>query len=323
MTTFNHFCEICQVTLSDTRNALSLHIRSHDISKEDYYARYIDERTSCKGCGNEVKFRNLQIGYSEYCHRCSVKEVQWKGEKGEQRKLLFSQKMAERGGGASLGGAGKRKGSKNKNPYPRTEKVLDRIEKAKTLDRGYNRDPSKIAKQKQAWESMSDDRIIQIQGKRDETIMTKGFKFYQGKYTPRNPEKYEGDPTQIIFRSSWEKRFFIWCDTNPSVLKWSSEELVIPYKCVTDDRWHRYFPDAMLKIRNKDGQVVTYIVEIKPDTQTRPPIMPKKKTKRYIQEVMTWGKNDAKWEAAREYCADRGYEFMILTEYDLGIKKAS
>ena len=71
------------------------------------------------------------------------------------------------------------------------------------------------------------------------------------------------------------------------------------------------------------GDVKTYLVEIKPDKQTRPPEVPKRKTRQYINEVMTWGKNDAKWRAAREYCKDRGIEFIILTEYHLGIAKQS
>lgn len=146
--------------------------------------------------------------------------------------------------------------------------------------------------------------------------------YHKRKYTPIHPEKYIGDPTNIIMRSSWETKFAVWCDHNPAIVKWSSETTIIPYKCVTDNRWHRYFVDFKIQVRDKEGNLKTYLIEIKPDAQTRPPVMPKKRTQRYIQEVMTWGKNDAKWEAAREFCADRGYEFMILTEYDLGIKKA-
>lgn len=145
--------------------------------------------------------------------------------------------------------------------------------------------------------------------------------YHQGKYTPKSPEKYEGDPTQIIYRSSWELKFFNWCDSNPAVLKWSSEETVIPYLCPTDNRIHRYFVDAKIKVKDKTGSLKTYLVEIKPDRQTRPPEVPKRKTKQYISEVMTWGKNEAKWKAAREYCKDRKMEFVILTEYDLGLAK--
>ena len=144
-------------------------------------------------------------------------------------------------------------------------------------------------------------------------------KYYQGKYVPRNPQKYQGDPTDIIFRSSWERKFMVWCDSNSAVIKWSSETTVIPYICPTDNRMHRYFVDFKIQVRDKDGNVKTYLVEIKPDVQTRPPATPKRKTKRYLTEVMTWGKNDAKWKYAREYCKDRGIEFVILTEKHLGV----
>lgn len=144
--------------------------------------------------------------------------------------------------------------------------------------------------------------------------------FYQGKYKPKNPQKYVGDPTDIIYRSSWELKFMNWCDSNAAVLKWASETTVIPYICPTDNRPHRYFVDFKIQVKDRSGSTKTYLVEIKPDKQTRPPEIPQRKTKRYIAEVMTWGKNDAKWKAAREYCKDRGYEFVILTENHLGIK---
>lgn len=143
--------------------------------------------------------------------------------------------------------------------------------------------------------------------------------YHKRKYTPVHPEKYVGDPTDIIMRSSWETRFAIWCDHNPAIIKWSSETTVIPYVCPTDNRYHRYFVDFKIQVKDKNGNVKTYLVEVKPHKQTQPPATPKRKTKQYINEVMTWGKNDAKWRAAREYCADRGYEFVLITEYELGL----
>lgn len=145
-------------------------------------------------------------------------------------------------------------------------------------------------------------------------------KYYQGKYTPKKPEKYMGDPTDIIYRSSWELKFMNWCDNTSSVIKWSSETTVVPYICPTDNRMHRYFVDFKIQVKDKDGNIKTYLVEIKPEVQTRPPATPKRKTKRYLTEVMTWGKNEAKWKYARDYCKDRGLEFVILTEKHLGIK---
>lgn len=143
--------------------------------------------------------------------------------------------------------------------------------------------------------------------------------FYKGKFKPKNPEKYSGDPTNIIYRSSWELRFMNWADEKPSVLKWRSEETVVPYVSPVDNRVHRYFVDFQIQIRTKDGLLKTYLIEIKPEAQTRPPAVKKRATKRYINEVMTWGKNEAKWKAADAYAKDRGWEFIILTEKHLGI----
>jgi hypothetical protein len=139
--------------------------------------------------------------------------------------------------------------------------------------------------------------------------------FHKRKFIPIFPEKYTGDPTNIIMRSSWETRFASWCDKNPSVLKWSSEETIIPYKCPTDNRIHRYFVD--FKITVTTGR--TYLVEVKPKTQTQPPIYPGKRTQRYLQESLAFIKNQAKWEAANEFAKDRGWEFKIITEHELGL----
>ena len=129
------------------------------------------------------------------------------------------------------------------------------------------------------------------------------------------PNKYVGDPTNIVMRSSWETMFANWCDKNPSILKWSSEETIIPYRCPTDDRIHRYFVD--FKITTANGK--TYLVEVKPSKQTQPPAFPGRRTQRYLTESLTFMKNQAKWKAATEYCKDRGWEFKIITEHELGI----
>jgi hypothetical protein len=145
------------------------------------------------------------------------------------------------------------------------------------------------------------------------------MRYLQGKYKVRNVEKYMGDPTNIIYRSSWELKFLNWCDNNPSVVSFSSEEIVIPYKSPVDGKYHRYFVDFMIKIRTKDDVAKTYLVEIKPKKQTMPPEQKKRITKQYITEVVTWGVNQAKWKAASEYCLDRGWEFKILSEKDLNV----
>ena len=144
--------------------------------------------------------------------------------------------------------------------------------------------------------------------------------FHQGKYRPKNPQKYAGDPTNIIYRSSWELRFMIWADEKPSVTKWRSEETVIPYISPIDNKYHRYFVDFQVQVKTKEGTLKTYLIEIKPESQTKPPEIQRRVTQKYLTEVVNWGKNEAKWKAAREFAKDRGWEFIILTEKHLGIK---
>ena len=111
-----------------------------------------------------------------------------------------------------------------------------------------------------------------------------------------------------------------WLDKNPNIISWASEELIIPYKSPVDGQWHRYFPDFLVKMRTKDGRLKTMILEVKPKHQAMPPAPRKRVTKQYIQEVATWGVNQAKWRAANEYCLDRGWEFKVITEEHLGLK---
>jgi len=139
--------------------------------------------------------------------------------------------------------------------------------------------------------------------------------FHKRFYKPIFPEKYAGDPTNIIMRSSWETMFASWCDKNPSVIKWSSEETIVPYRCPTDGKIHRYFVD--FKITVKEGK--TFLVEVKPEKQTLPPVYPGKRTQRYLTESLIFMKNQAKWDAAKNYCKDRGWEFKIITEKELGL----
>lgn len=142
--------------------------------------------------------------------------------------------------------------------------------------------------------------------------------YHQGKYTPKNPEKYLGDPNNIMMRSSWERKFANWADTNPSVLKWGSEELIIPYKSPIDGRMHRYFPDFVIIVKNKAGEIKKYMVEIKPEYQTAPPKLSRNK-QRFLEESMTYAVNQAKWEAADHACKRNGLEFLVLTEKHLKV----
>jgi len=137
---------------------------------------------------------------------------------------------------------------------------------------------------------------------------------YKGKFKPKNPYKYNGDPTNIIYRSLWERRFMVFCDTKDSVLEWGSEELFIPYKSPIDGRMHRYFVDFVVKVKNKEGLIGTRLIEIKPKKQCSEPKKPQRKTKNYLNEVKNWCINSAKWDAAKEYAENRGWKFQIITE---------
>ena len=146
------------------------------------------------------------------------------------------------------------------------------------------------------------------------------MKYFQGYFKPKNPSKYLGDSQNIIYRSSYEYRVMTYFDTNPNILKWGSEEFHIPYFSPVDQSWHRYFPDFIIKAKGKDGNTKTIVIEVKPSSQTVPPKVGQKPTRRYINEIVTWGINEAKWKAAQEYCLDRGWGFQIITEKDLNIK---
>ena len=143
---------------------------------------------------------------------------------------------------------------------------------------------------------------------------------YHGRYLPENPTKYKGDPTNIVYRSLWERKFMRYCDLTEEVNQWQSEEFWIPYISPVDNRVHRYFPDFFIKYKDKTGKQRTVVVEIKPKRQVEmPPQNPKRRTKAWASSVKTWVVNQAKWKAAREFCADRNYEFKIMTEDDLGV----
>jgi hypothetical protein len=150
--------------------------------------------------------------------------------------------------------------------------------------------------------------------------MPRDGKYYQGKFNPRNPEKYVGNHKNIVYRSSWELKFLQWCDRNEKILRYGSEEISIPYYDPVKKKVRRYFPDAFVEIVHVDGRKRKYLVEIKPKKQTIPPKKGSKKSKTYINEVYTYATNEAKWKAAKEFCEDNLLEFKIITEEELGIK---
>jgi hypothetical protein len=142
---------------------------------------------------------------------------------------------------------------------------------------------------------------------------------YKGYFRPKNQQKYRGNPSNIIYRSRWELKLMMYLDEHSDVIEWSSEEFVIRYRSPVDGKIHRYFPDFYVKKINKTGTIEISIIEVKPLAQTMEPKKQPKPSRRYITEVMTYGVNQAKWRAAREYCAERKWSFLIFTEKELGI----
>lgn len=141
---------------------------------------------------------------------------------------------------------------------------------------------------------------------------------YKGRFQPKNPKKYNGDPSNIIYRSSWEVRVMKYLDEHPNVIWWASEELFIPYISPVDRKSHRYFPDFVVKMKNKEGKIVTMVLEVKPEKQTKMPTQ-KRKTKQYIAESITYAINQEKWRAADLFCKEHGWQFKIITEKELGL----
>ena len=141
---------------------------------------------------------------------------------------------------------------------------------------------------------------------------------YKGRFIPKNIIKYLGNPSNIIYRSSYELKFMNWCDQNESVIGWVSEEIAIPYRNPLDRKVHKYMVDFYAEIKQPDNKVKKYLIEVKPERFTKPPEK-RRKTKRYLQDVAQYGVNEAKWKSAKQFCKKQGIEFLIITEKDLRI----
>ncbi len=142
----------------------------------------------------------------------------------------------------------------------------------------------------------------------------------QGKFRPRNPDKYKGDPSNIVYRSSWEKIFCNWWDRNDKIVSWQSEEKCLWYDDPVSKKKRRYFPDFIIMYENSKGIMITEMIEVKPKSQVDgPPVNPKRRTQAWMRAVQTYVTNQAKWSAAAKVCEDRGWNFRLVTEKDLGI----
>jgi len=144
---------------------------------------------------------------------------------------------------------------------------------------------------------------------------------YKGKYYPKNPEKYVGDPDKIIYRSTWERDAMIFFDQHSGIIYWSSEECAVPYYDPIAKKKRRYFPDFIVKTQGKDGNTAVFMIEVKPLKQCSPPEKKKRVTKRYVKDYCTYKTNEAKWIAAKKYCEEQEWKFMLITENNLGMFK--
>lgn len=146
---------------------------------------------------------------------------------------------------------------------------------------------------------------------------TKNSGFHQGYFKPTNPEKYAG-PLPIIYRSSWEYKFCIWCDINDKVLVWSSEPVEIKYWSRQGNKQRTYHPDFYFKILKQDGTFEEYLAEIKPKQQIQKPKPPTKMSKKALKSYKflaeQYVKNMDKYNAAKLYATERNWKFIVLTE---------
>jgi hypothetical protein len=144
----------------------------------------------------------------------------------------------------------------------------------------------------------------------------------KSRYSLKNPTKYVGKyPHNIIARSSWERKLMVRFDTDPNVIAWSSESIIVWYECPVTGRRRRYFPDFFAKVRQSDGTIRDLLIEVKPKKQTLPPVPPKRKTRRHLKEIATFAINQEKWRAAQAYAAAKGMNFIVMTEDHLGVRE--
>ena len=140
-----------------------------------------------------------------------------------------------------------------------------------------------------------------------------------GKYKVLHKEKYVADLQEVVYRSSWERKYMQYLDRNPAVLEWGSENIIIPYYNPVEKKTRRYFVDFYAKVKDKQGKIKQYIIEVKPDCQTRPPTRKKRITNKYKNELRAYIRNQSKWKAARKWASNRGWEFIVLTEKHLDV----
>lgn len=146
----------------------------------------------------------------------------------------------------------------------------------------------------------------------------KGSKVKQGYFTPKNPEKYDGDPTAIVYRSSWELKFLTYCDNNESIIKYAAEKVGVPYLNPILKKESTYWIDCWMMTKGQDGTLTKWLIEIKPNKYLTPPEAPKRLTEKatlsYAHHAKAYIINTAKFNAAKVYAHKNGMRFGIITE---------
>ena len=156
--------------------------------------------------------------------------------------------------------------------------------------------------------------------------------YSQGPYKLINPNKYFGNDTPK-YKSSFELRMMEWADKNKNVIRWAYEPYYIEYKMsvppgfpdwtyeIVDNKKHKYYIDFHVELLDVNGKLITYLLEIKPKSQTIEPKEPKRKTRasvsRYVANMKEFIKNTCKWATTNEYCRRKGFEFRVLNEDNL------
>lgn len=132
--------------------------------------------------------------------------------------------------------------------------------------------------------------------------------YAQGKFTPKNPEKYIGK-NQPKYRSSWELVFMNFCDNNKNIIKWASESIHVPYRNPLTGKQTIYVPDFFVLYEDKFGNKKAEVIEIKPKKQS---LIESKVTSARDKAAVVL--NHAKWKAANEFCKRSGLVFRVITE---------
>jgi hypothetical protein len=323
MSIYVESCGVCGFQ-AKSLNSLARHVEAKhkEFNSNTYYDKFMkkDGDGVCVVCGEPTKYRGWSIGYWRTCgHKCGgilhrknlmadpdkrdkflekmrVKKInEWK-DMSEERREAITTKLS--------------------NAISAKVSLMTTQERLETFSRYYKCDEATIERlNKEGRDQCVKNWKAGVSGYGVNSKMA-----YKGRFVPQNPSKYDGDPTGIIYRSQWECRFMSYLDSNSGVIKWSSEEIVIPYYDKAQNKWRRYFPDFCVVVKQGSG-TLTQLIEIKPFKECTPPVKsPTAKTnRRYIKESLTYVTNQCKWKAAESFAADRNWKFKVITERDMGI----